>query len=164
MDARGRAKQDELDGDLGLARKRLMSLMATSTYDPKLCREIAELSVRMGDLTEAGRWYLMTAEQSTAEQEVLIERYLNQHRRDKQSIINTLPTAFKRLDIETMPDRVRIRLKNIGIRKLGVGRKKQKSPVEGSYSQIGPASCLAIAIVLIIALFVGFAEMVSWFL
>ncbi len=55
MGARERARLDIERGDLGSARRRLMSLAQTKQYPEDVCEEIARLCVRMHDPIEAGR-------------------------------------------------------------------------------------------------------------
>ncbi|MDX2132166.1 MAG: DUF6584 family protein [Planctomycetota bacterium] len=56
-----RVERDVVAGDLGSARRRLMSRVREAGYSAELCERIARLSCDMRDTREAGRWFFLTA-------------------------------------------------------------------------------------------------------
>jgi hypothetical protein len=77
-------------GDLGSARRRLASAVGSGAYDPELLARIAELSVRMGDPVQAGRYWLLTP--STGQEvEAAIEAFARQCHHDGRTMAWELP-------------------------------------------------------------------------
>ena len=64
MSALQRAEEDVKRGDYGLARQRLISYLHTKGYDAELLARIGRLCFDMHDLFQAGRYWLLSADDS----------------------------------------------------------------------------------------------------
>lgn len=116
MGALDRAEQDERQGDLGSSRVRLISLTITSPYNPELYERIARLCCRMGDRTEAGRWYLL-CDSADAEAAACIERFVTRHRGEMAAVLSAMPTSMlAKLGSGPLPAGVSRRLSEYGLR------------------------------------------------
>lgn len=155
MNAIDRANFDERAGDLGSARRRLMSLASSSMYDPRLCEHIARLCVKMSDPVEAGRWYFLS-DSSDAESPACITKFLQQFNRHPKQAILQIPTNLRLESVDRYPPVVGERLRAAEFR--GVPRKhKPKRGADGKTwkARLIGAGCLVVAAYLLIALVVG---------
>ena len=122
MGARERAKADEAAGDLGSARRRLMSLLDTRGYEPAVCHDIGVLSLGMKDPVEAGRWAFISDAAQEPRLESCIESFLASCNHDSTVVLSRLPRVFKSVAIEDAPLQVRSRLHSVGIERLAAPR------------------------------------------
>lgn len=163
MGARDKARADREAGDLGSARRRLMSLHDSRGYDPKLCREIGMLSIEMRDLVEAGRWLLMSDLEPGSPLDAAIEAFLASRRHDRVAVLGALPRAFKSAVIEDLPRPVRARLNAVGVERL-------RGPTEGqprrAHSRLGDLvcqlGCSVFAFGLVVCTLIGLGTVFGW--
>ncbi|MCC6968858.1 MAG: hypothetical protein IT434_01425 [Phycisphaerales bacterium] len=155
MKAEVRAILDEKAGDLGSARRRLMSLASSSTYDPRLCEQIARICVKMSDPKEAGRWYFLS-DSDDPESPGCITEFLEQFNRSPKQAIQQIPANLRLESPESYPPVVGARLRAAEFQ--GVPRKRK--PERGADGKtwkdraIG-AGCLVATAFLLIAIVVG---------
>lgn len=135
MGALDRAEQDERQGDLGSARVRLISLATTSPYSPELYERIARLCCRMGDRTEAGRWYLL-CDSADTEAAACIERLVTRHRGEMAAVLSALPTSMiAKLGSGPLPAGVSRRLSEYGLRDqsaAALARQRERRAARGT--------------------------------
>ena len=113
MNALDRAKRDEAAGDLGSARRRLVSFVRNQGYDAAACEQIARLSTRMGDPEEAGRWYFV-CESSDPESPAAIERFRARHGPQPRQLLLALPRFARYGSRAALPPQVAVRLSELG--------------------------------------------------
>ncbi|HYF14097.1 MAG TPA: DUF6584 family protein [Phycisphaerales bacterium] len=161
MSAIERAERDEQAGDLGTARMRLMSFVATGDAGPDECERIARLSVRMGDPVEAGRWYFL-CDSRDEQAAACIERFIARHGADSRVLRSQLSGRMARFVLLiNHPAAAVERLRQAGITfddDLPV--KRNESWSMGDVASLG--GCLVVAAFLVIALIVGAVEVVTW--
>ena len=103
-----RAKLDEAAGDLGSARRRLASYVASTGYDPAICEQIARLCVGMHDPHEAGKWYDVS-DSSDSDAESCITAFEKSCGGPK-GVLGQLPRVALSKALEQYPPRVAARL------------------------------------------------------
>jgi hypothetical protein len=107
-----RAERDEREGDLGSARQRLRSLVSSKGYSPELCERLARLSMRMGDLAEAGRWYYL-CDSSDPRAADAIERFKAACGGKLRQVRSQIPSNIRSAKPEVFPPIVRERLQKL---------------------------------------------------
>jgi hypothetical protein len=113
MRAYERAQRDEAAGDLGSARRRLLSVFASVGYSPELCERIARLCIRMGDPQEAGRWYFL-CDSGDPEAGPAIERFRASCGGLPLQMVSQLPAKVRHAPRDQFPEVVRARLNPLG--------------------------------------------------
>jgi hypothetical protein len=113
VNALDRAQRDEAAGDLGSARRRLLSFVRNQGFDAAACEQLARLSVRMGDPEEAGRWYFV-CESGDAESPAAIELFKARHGPHARQILLALPRFARYGSRANLPPRVAARLSELG--------------------------------------------------
>lgn len=164
--ARDRAILDEKSGDLGSARRRLMSRASSSDYDPRLCEQIARICVKMSDPKEAGRWYFLS-DSDDPESPACIAKFLEQFNRAPKQTIQQIPSNLRLESVDRYPPVVGERLRAAEFR--GVARSPRpdrRSPSETWSQKLRRMGCLlvvAVLVIVVVAIFVGglafFAEL-----
>lgn len=160
MSAIDRANLDEQAGDLGSARRRLMSLASSGEYDPRLCERIARICVKMSDPVEAGRWYFVS-DSSDAESPACITKFLEQFKRHPKQVIRQIPSNLRLESVDSYPPAVGERLRTAGLR--GSPRKPVWNPGPVTLTQrIGNVGCAVVGILLLILAIVGIGTIVGF--
>lgn len=113
MGALARATEDEARGDLGRARERLGSYLCARGYDAAVLARLGHLCLRMGDLREAGRYFL-TSDAEGAEVEAAVDAFVAQHHGRPEQLLSQLP-AYCRRPLEGYPATARGRLERLAI-------------------------------------------------
>lgn len=140
MDAIRRAQADIDAGDLGSARRRLMSRAVSKGYEPGVCERVARLCVQMRDPIEAGRWYFL-CESADPEAGPLVERYVEALKRDAGRILADLPSSlYERFQNGAGPAIVEQRLSTLGATSR-VPRGVVRAPRATFRQQITGAGC-----------------------
>ncbi len=112
MNALERAARDAQRGDLGSARRRLRSRIASAGYSPEVCEELARLSLRMSDPFEAGRWYYL-CDSSDPESAGAVESFVRACKNNPRQIAAQIPASVRRAAPESLPPAVRRRIEHI---------------------------------------------------
>lgn len=115
MSALDRANQDEADGDLGSAVRRLKSFVTTAGYSAELCERIARLGVRMQDPTEAGKWYLLCDSRDERAEEC-VQKFIASCGGEPKQAWSQIPQSLRLGDFSEYPERVAQRLGAMGVR------------------------------------------------
>jgi hypothetical protein len=156
-----RAERDEHAGDLGTARMRLMSFVATGDAGPDECERIARLSVRMGDPVEAGRWYFL-CDSRDEQAAACIERFLERHGAQMHLLRSQIPARMARNVLQTgMPAAAAQRLRDAGI----VYDNDDETPIDDTWSWSDKAvgvGCLIVVTGLAIACVTGIVQIIAW--
>ena len=163
MGALERAQLDEEAGDLGSARRRLLSVIGSSGFDAEVCEAIARLSVRMGDLTEAGRWYLLCDSSDSRAQECM-SRFIASCGGNPAGIAAQLPRlrrATKQVELlEALPEVVTRRLKSLNV-PVVAGR--PTSPREsGAGGGLVAFGCMLALVLAVACAAIGAATVMRW--
>ncbi len=160
LSAHTRADADERAGDLGSARSRLASYVVTTDYDPETCERIARLSLRMGDLTEAGRWYFLS-DSTDAAADDCIHRFKRRHGFVHQQILSALPRSIvTQVQRGRATSAVSKRLHDCGLPPLSERRATQRQ--HASESRLIERGCFAVIVAIIILALIGFGTLVYW--
>jgi len=109
-----RLETDLARGDLGAARRRLTSRVASGGYSPEALERVAELSLRMGDLAQAGR-YAFLIERASPELERAREAFVTACGGEAGRVANELPHFSGSHDLSVYPEKVRARLEAAGV-------------------------------------------------
>lgn len=166
MSAIERAEHDLSQGDVGLARVRLASFLSTNGYDPAILVRLGDLSHRMQDLREAGRyWLLSSAEGEHVEQAVTL--HCASCGNNAHQIICGLPRVCLLDATEDYPDAARRRIAQRGladeIRRLVAQRRVKPRPDRMSFA--GRLLTFALFLILafvVICTCVGVVRVISW--
>lgn len=160
MNALDRAERDEEAGDLGSARRRLMSYVTTVGYSPSLCERIARLCTRMGDPVEAGRWYFLS-DSRDPEAGPAVGRFTADCGGDPRAVASRLPAKLRLARVEEYPPGVRARFEGLGLR--GPPGSAVLPPVSRS-SIAGPIGCILGLLFGIACVVVGAITILRWIL
>jgi hypothetical protein len=114
MRARELAEADVARGDLGTARRRLASAVASQPYAPDLLGRIADLSLRMGDPVQAGRYFLLS-DRTGAEVDAAVEAFARSCGREPRRMAWELPRFRARWDLAALTPAARSRLGALGV-------------------------------------------------
>ncbi|MEQ9095129.1 MAG: hypothetical protein RIE32_02570 [Phycisphaerales bacterium] len=164
MGAHQRAREDRERGDLGSARRRLASLVALCGFDRALCREIADISLEMGDPLEAGRWLFLCVSDSSSEPEAILaalDQFVRDCRAEPSVIASRLPAVAKSVPPERLPPAVRERLAELGL------PRPRARPARGAAASARDralhAGCLLAMAALVVCAVAGFGVIIRWF-
>jgi hypothetical protein len=113
VNALDRAQRDAAAGDLGSARRRLLSFVRNQGFNAAACEQLARLSSRMGDPEEAGRWYFVS-DSSDPEAPAAIERFRARHGPHARQILLALPRFARYGSRAALPPQVAVRLSELG--------------------------------------------------
>ena len=128
-----KASAEEAAGRAWRAKQILGSSLLTYQYPPRLLLTYAELLQRMGDLPEAGRYFLLAVDQPTTEQQSAIDAFLRCFANaDYQQILRTIPKAARKKNRDDYPKFLRDYLDNKGA--------PQQLIVEASSLELEPAT------------------------
>jgi hypothetical protein len=151
------AAEDERSGDLGSARRRLMSYVSTQGYDEGIVEQIARICIRMHDLREAGRWYFL-CDSKDAEAAEAIERFSASCNGNLRQILSQLPLGGT--GTAKFPAAVQARFG--GLRLLARGpREARVSKTEQRLTAVG---CMLGLVVVASLLIIGAIAVVRFFL
>jgi hypothetical protein len=109
-----RAETDVERGDLGSARRRLASFIASAGYTPEILTRAAEISMQMRDPVQAGRYWLLTPAEGVPV-EGAIEVFALACHHNPQQMASELPRFKLRHKVASYPEVVQSRLKRFGI-------------------------------------------------
>ena len=158
-----RAKADAESGDVGSARRRLLSVIGSCGYNAEVCETIARYSATMGDLTEAGRWYFL-CDSSDEQAGACMERFVASCGGNPASVIAQFPRLqratkqFEKLD--AFPPAVAQRLASLHVPLAAPRRRRaQRSSISGKLLGLG---CLLILILGVACAAIGAATIVGW--
>lgn len=160
MNAQERATRDEAHGDLGGARRRLMSRAIQAPFDADLFERIARLSLRMGDPAEAGRWYA-TIDSSDADAPRAIAAFLDRVGGSDALALSHVPSIALQRHADSLPPSVRSRFPSwdrarAGRRLAGHERPTPEKHAETWFDWLAPYGCLAAILTFFACAFVGF--------
>jgi hypothetical protein len=109
-----RAKEDLARGEPWLARRRLASLVASTPYRPEVLALLGEVCHQMGDVPEAGRfWLLSEVEGEHVERAVRV--FAELHRSDARQLAAQLPRRTRQSSMGAYPPIVRGRIEALGM-------------------------------------------------
>ncbi|MBN1209678.1 MAG: hypothetical protein JXB05_32820 [Myxococcaceae bacterium] len=109
-----RAEEDLARGEPWLARRRLTSLVVSSPYRAETLSLLGEVCHRMGDLPEAGRfWLLSDAEGEHVERAVRI--FTEVHRGTPQQLVAQLPRRTRLASLDAYPPSAQRRIQALGL-------------------------------------------------
>jgi hypothetical protein len=109
-----RAKEDLARGEPWLARRRLASLVASTPYQPEVLALLGEVCHQMGDVPEAGRyWLLSEAEGEHVERAVRV--FTGLHRGDARQLAAQLPRRTRQSSMGAYPPIPRRRIEALGL-------------------------------------------------
>ncbi len=158
MNAHERAKQDEAAGDLGSAKRRLVSYVVSARFDPSICETIARLCVRMQDPTEAGRWYIL-CDSKDNESSDCIERFTASCGGTPGQVLSQIPQGLKLKSLDEYPPVVATRLHAMGFRGLPKQPRAETSTFKDRLATIG---CLIVLAIVVGLLIVGMSTVGAW--
>lgn len=156
-----RAEQDVARGDLGAARQRLASLLVSKGYDREIVARVGRLCLQMGDLAEAGRYLLLSAENGK-DVEIAISTFVGLHRSHPRQLLRQLP-RWARGAFDRFPEAVQQRLTALGVEEAARAEAANVLTVS-SGSGIAMFGCLTGGILLLVLLVVGVATTFRWLL
>lgn len=160
MGALDRATEDEARGDLGRARERLGSYLCVRGYDAAVLARLGHLCLKMGDLREAGRYFL-TSDAEGTDVEAAIEAFVAQHHAHPRQLWIQLP-AFARQEVERYPPQAGERLERLGIAAVATVRPRDTPVGPPSTGRAAAVGCL-VGFLLILGLSIlGFATLIRW--
>lgn len=160
MNALDRAKQDEAEGDLGSAKKRLVSYAVSTRFDPAVCEQIARLCVRMQDPTEAGRWYILCDSKDT-ESSDCIQRFTASCAGTPKQLLSQLPRGLQLKSLAEFPTVVAERLRELGFQEVPKQGKQAHAP-RAVTDRLVELGCLIVAAILVGLLIVGVITVKGW--
>jgi hypothetical protein len=109
-----RAKEDLARGEPWLARRRLASLVASTPYQPEVLALLGEVCHQMGDVPEAGRfWLLSEAEGEHVERAVRV--FTAMHRGVARQLAAQLPRRTRLSSLGAYPPIARRRIEALGL-------------------------------------------------
>jgi hypothetical protein len=109
-----RADEDVARGDLGSARRRLASFVASGEYRPDVLARVGNLCLTMGDPVEAGRWYLLSSAEGT-DVEHAVRRFVDTCGGNPAQALATLPHFRRRSDFAQYAGAPRARIEQFGL-------------------------------------------------
>jgi hypothetical protein len=112
--ALARAKEDLARGAPWLARRRLASLVVSTPYRAEVLSLLAEVCHQMGDVPEAGRfWLLSDAEGEHVERAVRV--FTELHRGNARQLAAQLPRRTRLASLEAYPPSAQRRIQALGL-------------------------------------------------
>jgi hypothetical protein len=157
VNALDRAQRDEAAGDLGSARRRLLSFVRNQGFDAAACEQVARLSMRMGDPEEAGRWYFV-CESSDPESQAAIERFRARHGPHARQLLLALPRFARYGSRATLPPQVAARLSELG----PPFDEPPAKPKADWWDQAFGWGCALVVLVGVVSLCVGIVTIARW--
>jgi len=163
-----RVQQDVARGDYGLARTRLLSHLQQQGYSADLLARIGRLSFDMHDLTNAGRYWLISNAEGP-EVDAAVRAFADRCGCNAGNMVSQLPQAFRQKPMASYPPVVQARLGRFGI--------DERCLVSGS-CESGPGQLLVrrrkdkaiellawtLFIGALISMFVGVFTIIGWLL
>jgi hypothetical protein len=154
-----RAERDAQQGDLGSARRRLCSYVASVGYSGAVCEKLARLSIRMNDPVEAGRWYFL-CDSADIEAPPAIERFRRACGTHPRQIYGQLPARLRDISLEGLPAAARERIAALGTaRRNPVGAPSAGQRLANTALYTG---CTALFILAVISALVGVVAIIDW--
>lgn len=162
MSAIERAERDEREGDLGSARHRLRSYLATVGYDADVCERIARLCVRMGDPVEAGRWYYL-CESADPEAAPAVERFKANLGGDPRQVFLQIPAKIRAVEFGRLPPEANALVEKWGPPRVGSPPRTPPSKFKNAALEWGCVAVVLLAIAgLLATLLVGLVVIARW--
>ena len=160
MSAIEQANADIARGDLGSARRRLTSYLATVGYDQQLACRVAELSLQMHDPGEAARWFAMSDPTHPDAAEPL-HALLSSCNGEPSRLRAKLPLLDRLAGVESLPRTVEEFLASHGIeRQKPAIQKPRHAPRLTELVQIAAAAgCLLLFLALLV---IGAITILKW--
>jgi hypothetical protein len=160
MDSISKSNQDIARGDLGSARRRLMSHLATVGYNQEHARRVAELSLQMHDPVEAARWFAVSDPTHPDAAEPLRE-LLSSCKGEPGRLQAKLPLLDRLSGSEPLPSEVDTFLASHGIQpQKAAAQKPRHTPRLTELVQIvAAAGCMLLFLAMLI---IGAITIVRW--
>lgn len=151
MTALTRAQADVDRGDLGSARRRVASFISSTTYRPDVLAMAADISFKMHDPVQAGRYWLLTPAIGP-EVEDAIEAFARACHHDAQVMASEMPRFKERCKVAAYPEVVRERLARYGVDVVFQRQDPDLAPVgKSGWKQKAKAlGCLVVALGLVL--------------
>ncbi|GAB5405951.1 MAG: hypothetical protein Aurels2KO_41820 [Aureliella sp.] len=158
-----KAKLEADDGRLWRAREILTSSIPNYGYSKLLMRQLAEISIAMGDDIDAGKYLLLSTDHPDATECTLIATFLSRASGSNyQMLLSRFPKAARLVQREEYPEYLRSLLCDLGAPATLDTLQELPPEPDSRFSWVIPVSCTVVVLTALTCCIVGAYTILAW--